>query len=233
MRDLRTTSLIDIRNFLRVHDAAPPPWKSAEAVIEHLFALLRGHTGDDAFWRDLKTLCARLEDKRFDRNAFACASALDAADLDAVIDRLRAELGLLNGSSNGVRAIFTRPLGGVAVLGFLLLATSYSCFSGEGDDDNDDVAITSEDCDQAEFRGFEGHEAAVYCTLIDLVRDSSLMNWEQNEILSCIAGLNSAERESLLEKFQDMSDEALAEYLRGMQEAGGECWEDDAWDDDH
>ncbi|MBZ0271075.1 hypothetical protein K8I61_03500 [bacterium] len=161
-----STSLIDIRDFLRTHGAAPPPWESAEAVIEHLFALLRERTGDDRFWRDLKMLLARLEDRRFDATALANASALGVTDIDAVIDRLRAELGTPNGLPGGVRAFFDRPLGGVAVLGFLLLATSYSCFTGDGDgdggvadngaenepddDDNDDGQPADSDADDDE-----------------------------------------------------------------------------------
>ncbi|MBZ0271076.1 hypothetical protein K8I61_03505 [bacterium] len=251
MRDQRTTSLIDIRDFLRAHDAAPPPWESADAVVEHLFVLLRERADDDAFWRDLKMLLARLEDRRFDSTALANASALGVTNLDAVIDRLRAELGTLNGSPSGVRAFFAGPLGGAAILGFLLMATSYSCFSGDGDGDgtndvsdddafpadddaNDDDAFTNKDCERADWYDYTGREADVFCELVAIVERAEISSSDRSDILACLPDLGGAYREELLDAFQDMSDERLADYLEGMLQYGGECYEEqDWWDDDH
>ncbi|HPQ68104.1 MAG TPA: hypothetical protein PKW95_03175 [bacterium] len=128
MDDQRTTtSLIELRNFLRARNCAPAPWAGPEHVIETLYASLRNKQNDETFWAELKELVDRLEDERFRPQALAGARVLPDDSLERLIDDLRRSLRA-NGNGNGHRVGLKKWLGhsacATALLAFLVLGTA-------------------------------------------------------------------------------------------------------------
>jgi hypothetical protein len=222
------TSLGTIREFLAGHGCAPAPWATPKEVVSALHKSLKERRSDEAFWADLKNLAVRLEDRRFNETALRGSDALGGSTVDGLIEDLRTSLG--DGSGNGGGANFKRWLGhsvgATALLAFLLLGTVIAC----GDDDDDDSS--SAVCAEADAEGFEGDEADVYCELIEIIETSDIDETLKDELLECLPGLDATSREGLLDSFEGMTDDQIAEELDGAY------WfvcDDDPYgdDDDH
>ncbi len=247
------TSLMEIRDFLAAHKCAPKPWENTDNVVDRLFESLCVKQGDKRFWADLKRLVGRLDDERFNTSAMKGSSVFGDASLDKLVEELRGSIGG-GGGGNGVSGLRKWAASSVAVpafLSFLLLGVSISCdnsdsndadsddsnteYAGYDDDDDDVNNQTDEVCDEALEEGFSGYSARVYCDLIDIINESAISNDVKDDLLECLPELDSYSRESLLDLFDNMSDEQIADFLSFPQSL---CHyyadpSDDDIDDDH
>lgn len=242
----RTTSLIDIRRFLRSHATEPAPWEKPKRVVDHLYRTLRGKRGDDRFWSDLRKLTRDLEDHRFDPDALRGTTAIKDATVDNLIEDLRTSLSGTEENSSAARWA-AGAVAGSALLGFVFLGYSIGCTGSDDDDDSgssttqtdDDVdddddndTGSTDDCDEAKDAGVTGEDADVYCDLVEIVMAADIPASYKTDFLECLPTMSASYRESLLETFQTMEDEALVDYLTDMIEVG--ICSDDPWtDDDH
>lgn len=226
----RTTSLIDIRKFLRAHGTDLPPWEKPKRVLESLYADLRNKRNDNRFWTDLRQLMRDLEDHRFDPEALRGSETLKDATLDTIIQDLRAELEGAP-SKGGIGKWIAGSVTGSALLGFLLLGYSVGCYGGSDDDDDKNYCLDAEEND------IPDSEADTYCELVAYIYAADISDEDRATLLDCLPGLDAGYREALVEQFQDLNDEQIAVVLESMLDNGILCSDDsddDYWtDDDH
>jgi len=224
-----TTSLIDIRDFLSAHRCAAAPWDHPERVVDQLIGALRERRNDDGFWKDLRNLVERLEDRRFDATAFRGASALNGATLDRLLDELRRALRNggppVNGAS-GVRAWVKSSLGTSALFALLLLGVAAGCRNGNNDHN---AAL----CHEAGKNGISAGEQGVYCDLVEIIQAADISTTSRENLLACLPDLDATYRVYLLDLFQTMSDAQIAQYLSDDQAVCSNATGDDDDDDDH
>ena len=215
---MKTTSLIEIRDFLHREGCAPAPWSTSGSALERLYDTLRQRQGDELFWSDLRDLTTRLEDRRFTPSRARGWQALGTAVTENLLDELRAGLPPVNGAPHPIREWIRSRVSAAALAGFLLLGTATACT----DDDNQ--------CrDEAEAHGLTGEEATVYSALVDFVDGSDLSLDERCAIFECLPDLDASYREGLLEQWQTMDDDQLGWRLDSLLNL---CDYDDGDDDD-
>jgi hypothetical protein len=210
------TTLVEIRDFLRRRSCAPAPWETPQGAVDRLRAALAAKRDDELFWRDLKDLTRRLEDRRFDRTALRGSQALGEAATDQLLDELRAAL-----DGDGPNALPAerparngggRALAGVALLGFLLLGAALGCDDGESDLCGDAIAAK-----------IPGDDGVVYCELMDIIRRADISKADKHYFMECLPDLDATYRAHLLHLFERMSDHDIAAYL----EYNDICWPPD------
>jgi hypothetical protein len=222
----RTSSLTEIRDFLRSQQVAAPPWSAPPLAVEALYALLERRRDDGAFWARLKDLAARLDDRRFRASLLGQADVLGGATLDRLLDDLRDGIGLTSR-----RGSAPRGLAAPALLAFLVLGAAAGCDTVvESDESGTDTGRSCED--EASDLGMSAHETDVYCELVDLVKGADIPSEERDVLLDCLPGLDAAYRESLLDSWKGASEEGLLAMLDELAGPCSECtWEEDC--DDH
>jgi len=236
---VKTTTLIEIRDFLATEGCAPPPWGPPERAVDALYRLLRERRGDDRFWADLAELTRRLDDRRFDPAPLS--EVLGATELDRLIADLRRSLDGA-GAKPSALAWIGSAASASALVAFLLLGAAAGCDNGPSDGDGDvdadvepdaDVvpdaeadAEAEEPCAEAVARGYTGEVARVYCDLIEVIQGSTVAAGVKTDLLACLPELDAALRASLIEQFATMNDTDLATYLTGMFDPGEPCFED-------
>ena len=227
----KTTSLMEVREFLGDHHYQTAPWDSQKRVVDQLYGALNEKKDDQPFWTDLKSLVSRLEDRRFDRTIFSNSTAFQNATLDQLLDDLRRSLGDGEGGSGGgngssVKRWAKRSISATALFSFLLLGVAIGC------NEDDDGTI----CSDAEEEGLSGQDAEVYCDLVDIIKSADISNSTKEHMLNCLPYLDAAFREEILEMFESMTDQEIAEYLINdtlFCDNGGDNDDDYYGDDDH
>ena len=219
---VQATSLLEIREFLSTHHCVPAPWESPKDVAEHLYGALCAKREDQKFWFELQDLVNRLDDLRFDRAAFDGADAFRGTTLSHLMTDLR---NSLDGGSRGggIRRWASRSLCVAALFSFLLLGVAAGCSNDSGDDDDnddsaampadDDTAYLFDSCPQADAEGILGYDGEVFCVLIDIINAADLPAATKNDLLECLPQLDADYRADLLEVFQTLTDEQIADYL--------------------
>ncbi|MCZ7584526.1 MAG: hypothetical protein M5R36_14915 [Deltaproteobacteria bacterium] len=175
LKSTETTSLIDIRRFLERHGAALAPWGNRRPFLTTFLRCCavvkmtrRFGASCERSWR-VSTIIAS--------SPTPCAAPKPWARTGWTpwADELRTALG--SGDPGGVRAWLARPIGGIAVVAFPLLARPSRVSGADGgsdDDDNDDGGTAenaggdddanssfNNDCDLAEQYAMEGQEGEV------------------------------------------------------------------------
>ena len=210
--DTRTTSLMEIREFLGDHQYDAAPWDNQKRVVGQLYDALNEKKDDQLFWTDLKSLVSRLEDRRFDQTIFSNSTAFQNATLDQLLDDLRRSLGDGDGGSGGgnnssLKQWAKKSISATALFSFLLLGVAVGCNEDDGDDK--DGAL----CAEAEEEWITGQEGEVYCDLVDIIRTADIPNSTKEILLDCLPYLDAAYREEILEMFESMTDQEIADYL--------------------
>jgi hypothetical protein len=214
-----------IRDFLRAERREPPPWASPRRAVDELYDLLRQRRGDDLFWLRLEDLTSRLADSRFSSAALARSEAIDGATADRLLADLRSSLGGGDASPRSIRDWMGSKMSAAALTGFLLLGTATGC-AEDDDDDNGGGGGGGGLCQDAIDEELSGEEGEVYCDLIDIVESADVSSSVKQDILDCLPELDADYREFLLEQFQGMSEQQLAEYLEDMVSWNGVCSSD-------
>ncbi len=217
-----TTSLIEIRDFLMTDGVAPAPWQPPTKSVEALFGQLRDKQRDDRYWARLKTLTRRMEGHQFSLSAASNFEALGRPTIDDVIDDLRRSLG--DARQNGeqsFRGWLNRSLSTTALAGFFLLGVCAGCDDDDADENSDP------DCDEAVEEGLGGERAEIYCELVDLVQEDVIPIYVRGDLLECLPRLDSAYREKIIDNFDTMDDDELAEFLEEVTWGGPGASEED------
>lgn len=220
------TSLTDLREFLAAEGCAPKPWSTPEAVLERVFDLLLERRGDEQFWKRLKVLVAQLDERRFDRRALPGFEVLGDTVVDRLIDDLRDSLGDSAAEGRPLRPWLARSAG-MAAVAFILFGLAVSCDNSESEGAPYDyqVAVDAWDCveEAANYDITTPDEIERLCDLGDFVKESGVGSYEQDMMLDCLPGLDEAYRVSLLERFQNASDNELNDLLMEMTEDWAVC----------
>lgn len=216
-----TTTLIEIRDFLRRAEHAAEPWSTPNDTVDRLYDTLRRHRDDDRFWSDLRELTERLEDRRFVPAAIPGGEALGPAVTERLLRELRASLPPVNGSPHPIVEWLGSRASAVALTGFLLLGAAVGCT-----EDGEQCRST------AEAHGMDGEEATVYEALVGYVDATDFTHGEKCTIYECLPEVDSVSREYLLESFQTASDAELATQLETLLDYCEEILDDEDEDDD-
>ncbi len=230
----KTTSLSEIRDFLRAEGCSVPPWSVSRRTVDSLFALIKYKRNDEFFWRELKTLTDRLEDRRFSHATLYNSDVLAGHSLNDLIDDLKRSLGRPEQKNRNLRDWTTGTISAAALAGFLFLGMATGCddnddsesaTDSDSDSDSDSDTDTDTDtlCDSAVELSILGHDGQVYCDLIDIINEANIEGWEKTELLDCLPDLDAAYREQLLTQFQEMDDQEIAAYLSSMLEGSAPC----------
>lgn len=222
MNPRQGTSLLDIREFLRAEGARTKPWELAATAVDSLYDLLELRSDDDAFWRRLKDLTRRLEDRRFDAARLCRGELLGGATLDRLLDELKRGVGDQGPRPGPVRRWIGTALGSSALLGFMLLGTAFGC-------DDDESSGPRVCADEVEEFGIPAGEQGVYCELFDIIQNSNLSQSDKDDLLDCLPGIDEYWREWMLEFLQGATPEEIADYLEDLLNPCAECGE---WTDD-
>jgi hypothetical protein len=218
-----TTTLIEIRDFLKRSGHAPAPWATPEAAVEQLYETLSRRRDDELFWADLKDLAARLEDRRFTPPRIPGSQALGVAVTDGLLRELQVSLPPTNGTRRPLGDWIRSRLSAAALTGFLMLGAATACDDGgDGESCSDDPAD----------HGIEGEGATVYNALVDVINESELAHSDKCLLYECLPELDAPFREMMLEEFQTMSDEDLALSLDGLVDGCEELMDEDEDTDD-
>ena len=231
--EARTTSLMEIREFLGNHQYDAAPWDNQKRVVDQLYDALNEKRDDLLFWTDLKSLVRRLEDRRFDQTIFSNSTAFQNATLDQLLDDLRRSLGDGDGGSSGgnnsdIKRWAKKSISATALFSFLLLGVAVGCNEDDGDDK--DSAL----CAEAEDERLTGQEGEVFCDLVDIIRNADIPSVTKMELLECLPELDATYREEILEMFQSMTDQEIADYLTSdymLCDDGDDDYSDDDDDD--
>jgi hypothetical protein len=218
------TSLLEVRDFLLAHSAAPAPWSSASAAIDALYALLRARRADPAFWTDLEGLLHRLEDARVRRSLIRGGELLDGATVGALLADLREALPALGSGPTSARSWSSGASAAGALAAFLLLGTAVGCAPMGAE------AQFDSDCADAEEFELDEYHSETYCELVFMVDSADVSSSVRADVLDCLPGLSAAYRENLVEVFRTYSDLQLTRALEAL--AGSDECEDDWGDDD-
>ena len=231
----RTTTLGTIRSFLRAERREPPPWAPPTRAVDELYALLRERRDDDLFWARLRDLAERLQDHRFSSEALARAEAIDGNTVDRLLDDLRASLDGNEEQRRTLKDWLGSAISGAALAGFLLLGSATACEEGDDDTGADSDADSDSDsdsdsdtdnydtCAAAITEGFTGETAEVYCDLIVIINDADISASDKQELLDCLPELDADYRQWLLEHFDTLTEQQIADYLEDMVGPYGLC----------
>jgi len=215
-----TTTLTEIRDFLRREGHAPAPWSTPHDAVEQLYETLRRRREDEAFWVDLRWLAGRLEDRRFVAARAPGGQALGPAVTERLLAELRSSLPPLGGAPHPILEWLSGRATATALAGFLLLGVATGC--------SDDGSQCRGD---AEAHGYVGEEATVYNALVEYVDETDFTHAEKCTIYECLPEMDAASREAMLDIFQTLSEEELAWRLDSLLDHCEELEEDDDDDD--
>jgi hypothetical protein len=218
MTDTPTILLHDVRAFLARHGHDVPAWSSTSAPLEALFALLAERREDEAFWRDLASLVARIDDTHVRPRVLA--GAVGAHEVQRLVRDLRAELPAASDPPRTMRA-WARTLGVTALTAFFVLGAAMGCEPFDPD---------SAECDAAIEFEIPQDEQTVFCELVEIVEDASPAQWVVDTLMECIPTLAEDDREDLLDEFVNASEDDLADLLFDLA-TSPDC--DDDWDDNY
>jgi hypothetical protein len=218
----RPTTLNTIRDFLAAQGSDTPAWSPAERAIDGLLELLRQRKEDPEFWTALEGLVTNLQDSRVAPELVEGSELLDGATLGQLLKELRAALpsdeapATARGWASGLGAI-------QALAAFVLLGTAVGCPPVRG-------PATPATCSDVEQLGLSEEDGQVYCDLLELVSGADIEDYEQTLLRDCLQEMSSTRRQQLLDSFEGLSEEELADELIWLAESD-EC-EDLAGDDD-
>jgi len=256
---MKTTSLTDIREFLGAHGCLPPPWESADRVVDRLFLSLCDKKDDPKFQSGLKDLMGRLQDRRFNQAVLQGSRVLGEAKLSDLVDDLYQSINQSARPTCGPALLPAgRPLGSPArrwvgqtvsasaLLAFLLIFSAAGCItngssSSGGDDDNDtfiddDTTPPNALCDEAKDHHVTGYDGEVYCQLVDFILAADISDDLKQSLIDCLPNVDEYYRIQLLELFQNMSEQQISDYLESNHsEICSTLADDDTYygDDDH
>ncbi|MCP4604932.1 MAG: hypothetical protein GY847_31155 [Proteobacteria bacterium] len=97
------------------------------------------------------------------------------------------------------------------------------------DSDADTDSATEGQCDEAQNASITGEDSVVFCDLVDIIKKASIDAEVENVLLVCLPDLDAAYRKQLLDSFQGMNDQDLADFLENMTSPEGVCAPD--WTD--
>ena len=218
------TTLEDVHAWLTQQGAGLPRWSTGAAALEALLTLLEDRRDDPAFWAELAPLFSRLSDPRVRPELVGDGSSLD--DVGPLLDDLRASLPARAGQ--GARAWARGLHSGRALACFALLTAAVACTGGKDDTSSttpDDTVPTTEPCDEAVSADVtDDAEVAVYCALVDLIRDADIAGGDVSMLLDCLPAFTAAERANMLDEFLTLDEDALAARLHEI------AWDEPCYD---
>jgi hypothetical protein len=217
----KTTTLIEIRDFLAANQVQVQPWCSSDSVVGALYDLLQSRRRDEAFWGTLEELVARLDDRRFDPTPLLGAETMSEGRIEQIVKDLRDSLGIEGSLQIPTwRAWLSRTTGIGALAAFLLLGSATGCLESDPES-----STPPEVCVEAQAEGLDGQDGIEYCDLLNIVEEADIASHLRSRLLECLPYLDAEYRANLLDDFINMSDEDILRRLDSLAYTPP-CYED-------